>query len=188
MGKHRYDWLDQDTLLVATDFGEVDGQPSLTESGYPYIVRALRRGQTLAEAETVFAGEQGDGGYGVNPSVYRGPDGQLEAVLINRPLDTFRSETYALIDGQPDRLSLPERATVWGAFGDRIIFSIEQPWQWGATTYETGSLMGVGLNLLAQDEDTEDPIIISNAVPLIFAPSGRQSIEDVEITRDRVVV
>ncbi|WP_282009578.1 prolyl oligopeptidase family serine peptidase [Brevundimonas aveniformis] len=188
MGKHRYDWLDADTLLVATDFGEVDGQPSLTESGYPYIVRALRRGQTLAEAETVFAGEQGDGGYGVNPSVYRGPDGQLEAVLINRPLDTFRSETYALIDGQPDRLSLPERATVWGAFGDRIIFSIEQPWQWGATTYETGSLMGVGLNLLAQDEDTEDPIIISNAVPLIFAPSGRQSIEDVEITRDRVVV
>ncbi|MBN8551923.1 MAG: S9 family peptidase [Caulobacterales bacterium] len=188
MGKHRYDWLDQDTLLVATDFGDVDGRSSLTESGYPYIVRALSRGQTLDQATTVFSGEQGDGGYGVNPSVYRGPDGELEAVLINRPLDTFRSETYALIDGQPDRLNMPERASVWGVFGDRIIFSIEEPWRWGATDYATGSLMGIGLNLLAQDEDSDDPIIISNAVPLIFQPNARQSIEQVAITRDRIVV
>ena len=34
----------------------------LTESGYPYIVRALDRGQTLAESTTVFAGQQGDVG------------------------------------------------------------------------------------------------------------------------------
>jgi prolyl oligopeptidase len=117
MGKHRFDWLDENTLLVATDFGEVDGRPSLTESGYPYIVRSLRRGQTLAEAETVFSGQQGDGGYGVNPSVYRGPDGAVEAVIITRPLDTFSSETYALIDGEPARLNLPERVSDLGDTG-----------------------------------------------------------------------
>jgi len=43
-GKHRIDWLDADTLLVATDFGP----GTLTESGYPFIVKTLKRGQTMA--------------------------------------------------------------------------------------------------------------------------------------------
>ena len=186
MGKHRYDWLDADTLLVATDFGEVDGQPSLTESGYPYIVRTLDRGQTLAEATTVFSGQQGDGGYGVNPSVYRGPDGAVEAVLINRPLDTFRSETYALIDGAPVRLNLPERATVWGTQGRTLIFSIEEPWGiWSTLTHQTGALLGIDIERLAAGPDD---VIISNAAQLIFQPGERQSIENVAVTRDRIVV
>ena len=186
MGKHRYDWLDADTLLVATDFGEVDGQPSLTESGYPYIVRALDRGQTLAESTTVFAGQQGDGGYGVNPNVTRGADGQVEAVLINRPLDTFRSETWAVIDGEPVRLHLPERVSVWGTQGRFLIFSIEEPWGiWSTLQHQTGALLGIELERLAAGPDD---VIISNAVQLIFQPNERQSIEQVAITRDRIAV
>ncbi|WP_296818760.1 prolyl oligopeptidase family serine peptidase [Brevundimonas sp.] len=188
MGKHRYDWLDADTLLVATDFGEVDGVPSLTESGYPYIVRALDRGQTLAEATTVFAGQQGDGGYGVNPSVYRGPDGAVEAVIITRPLDTFRSETYALIDGEPVRLSLPERATVWGTLGDGLVFSIEEPWSRSSRApqpHASGSLLYYTLEELVAGADG---VYWSNQDREIFVPNDRQSIESVAITRDRVVV
>ena len=186
MGKHRYDWLDADTLLVATDFGEVDGQPSLTESGYPYIVRALSRGQTLDQAATVFSGQQGDGGYGVSPNVTRGPDGQVEAVLISRPLDTFRSETYALIDGQAVRLNLPERVTVWGTQGQTLIFSIEEPWGiWSTLQHQTGALLGIALDRLAAGPDD---LIISNAAQLIFQPNARQSIESVAITRDRIAV
>lgn len=193
MGKHRYDWLDADTLLVATDFGEVDGQPSLTESGYPYIVRALSRGQTLAEATTVFAGQQGDGGYGVNPSVYRGPEGEVEAVLINRPLDTFRSETYLLTERGPDRLGLPSRATVWGTMRHNgqspvdLIFSVEEPWEGpSGREFTAGSLVRYSLPLL--DGLNPGEIIVTNASPLIFQPSERQSIENVAVTRDRVVV
>lgn len=186
MGKHRYDWQDADTLLVATDFGEVDGRSSLTESGYPYIVRALDRGQTLDQARTVFSGEQGDGGYGVNPNVTRGPDGQVEAVLINRPLDTFRSETWAVIDGEPVRLNLPERVSVWGTQGRFLIFSIEEPWGiWSTLTHQTGALLGIELERLAAGPND---VVISNAVQHIFQPNERQSIEQVAITRDRVVV
>ena len=51
--KTRIDWVDEDTVLVGTDFG--DG--SLTESGYPRLVKRWHRGQPLADAETVFSGE-----------------------------------------------------------------------------------------------------------------------------------
>ena len=46
-------WEDEDTVLVGTDFG----RGSLTDSGYPRIVKRWRRGQPLGDAETVFAGE-----------------------------------------------------------------------------------------------------------------------------------
>ncbi|MBA3051073.1 MAG: S9 family peptidase, partial [Brevundimonas sp.] len=45
-GKHRIEWLDRDTLLVATDFGMENGAATLTESGYPFIVKSLKRGET----------------------------------------------------------------------------------------------------------------------------------------------
>src|ERR1700752_2388293 len=49
-------WEDPDTVLVGTDFGE----GSLTESGYPRVIKRWRRGTPLEEAETVYSGETSD--------------------------------------------------------------------------------------------------------------------------------
>ena len=54
--KSQVGWADPDTLLVGTDFGA----GSLTESGYPRIIKRWRRGTPLADAETVFEGERTD--------------------------------------------------------------------------------------------------------------------------------
>ncbi len=85
--------MDADTLLVATDFGP----GTLTESGYPYIVKALNRGQKLGNATEVFRGSPRDGGYGVSPDVLRNSKGQVITTIISRPLDTFRQETWELV-------------------------------------------------------------------------------------------
>jgi prolyl oligopeptidase len=84
-GKHRFDWIDKDTLIVATEWTK--GQ--VTTSGYPYVVKLLKRGQALADAEQVFTGKPDDGGYGVSPVVLRDPAGKVQAVRVSRPLDTF---------------------------------------------------------------------------------------------------
>ena len=47
--KHQIDWMDENTLWVATDFGE----GSLTSSGYPRIAKEWRRGTPLESAATV---------------------------------------------------------------------------------------------------------------------------------------
>ncbi|BCI91490.1 hypothetical protein NIIDMKKI_66960 [Mycobacterium kansasii] len=54
--KSQISWQDPDTVLVGTDFGA----DSLTESGYPRVVKRWRRGTPLAEAETVFEGARAD--------------------------------------------------------------------------------------------------------------------------------
>lgn len=181
-GKHRLTWLDRDTLLIATDFGP----GTMTESGYPFIVKSLKRGHPLAHATEVYRGQQSDGGYGVSPMVFRDKAGAVEAVLFSRPLDTFRSEIWELVDGKPVKLDLPERVSVEGVIGGRLVFSNEQNWSVLGRDYKAGSLLAFCLPCL--HPQTSGDIVITNGAPVIFAPSERQSIASVQVMADRVVV
>ncbi len=180
-GKHRLEWLDRDTLLVATDFGP----GTLTESGYPFIVKSLKRGQTLAQATEVYRGDIGDGGYGVSPSVYRDRAGAVQAVLFNRPLDTFRSETWELVDGRPVKLSLPERVSVYGVQGGSFILSPDEDWSRPGRSHKAGSLLAICIPCV---RPTDGPVVVTNQVDTIFEPTDRQSIGGVRVMHDRVVV
>jgi len=176
-GKHRLSWLDRDTLIVATDFGP----GTLTESGYPYIVKELKRGQTLAQAREVFRGSANDGGYGVFPRTLRDRLGAVQGVLIARPLSTFDSEHYWLADGRVSRLDLPAKVTTHGYLDGRLVFTIGQDWDFlGRQT--SGSLMAVYLNRLLPGGDE----VLGHFDPTVFVPTTRQAVEDVAITGDRV--
>jgi len=181
-GKHRLTWLDRDTLLIATDFGP----GTMTESGYPFIVKSLKRGHPLAHATEVYRGEQSDGGYGVSPMVFRDKAGAVEAVLFSRPLDTFRSEIWRLANGQPVKLNLPERVAVEGIMGSRLIFSPDQDWTLRGVDYQAGSLLSLPFAALEApaSETVIDPHGPSN---VIFAPGPRQSLQAVSVFSDSIV-
>ena len=180
-GKHRISWLDAQTLLIATDFGA----GTMTESGYPFIVKSLKRGQTLAQSVEVFKGEQGDGGYGVSPRVLRDAKGAVEAVLFSRPLDTFRSQTYALgADGKPQLLALPERVGVSGGMKGNLILSPDQDWTFGGQTYAAGALLSVPLSALMG----ADASSLNRAAVEIFTPTPRQSLQGVSVLGDSLIV
>ncbi len=174
-GKHRLEWLDRDTLLVATDFGP----NTMTESGYPFIVRALSRGQTLAQATEIYRGDQSDGGYGVSPSVYRNKDGVVEAVIISRPLDTYRSETWQWVDGRAVKLNLPERVSINGTMGGQLVFSPEEDWN----RIDAGALVIARLETLQRPE-----LVATNGDPaVIFQPGERQSVDSVRVMSDSIL-
>lgn len=182
-GKHRLTWLDRDTLLVATDFGA----GTLTESGYPYIVKSLKRGQTLAQATEVYRGEQGDGGYGVSASVFRDAEGAVQAVIFNRPLDTFRAEHWLWQDGATKKLDLPERVSLHGIQGDLLVFTVEESWAPGMKTIPAGALLAHSLgNLVANDPGAL--IVHRTHTHEVLLPTDRQSIGAVTVYDDRVVV
>lgn len=179
-GKHRISWLDRDTLLIATDFGV----GTLTESGYPFIVKTLTRGQSLAEATEVYRGDQSDGGYGVSASVFRDGQGGVQAIIINRPLDTFRAERWLVGAGGVKKLNLPLRASLHGILNGKLVFTVEEDWTWYANVRPAGTLMAVNLGEL----EPNDGLTISNAATTVFAPGPRQSVEDVAVFDDRIVV
>jgi prolyl oligopeptidase len=174
-GKHRFDWIDKDTLFVVTDWTKAD----VTSSGYPFIAKILKRGQSLADAREVFRGTKDDGGYGVQPITLREPDGKVAAVLIQRPLDTFNAEYYLLNDAGTARLDLPKKSSIQGYVSGRLLVSLEE--DWAAKGLKEGDLVDFDLGAVkAQPGDLK--------ASLVLRPTQSQSVEEVQTTRDRLAV
>jgi len=166
-GKHRFQWVDADTLAIATDFGP----GTLTESGYPFVLKLLKRGQTLAEAREVFRGDAKDGGYGVYPVTLRDASGKAIEVLAQRPLSTFQAEFHLVLGDSPRRVDLPTRAQFHTFVDDRAIFTLQEAWN--------GFPQGAAI---AYDVSTLD------RPALVFAPKANEAVEAVKSTDGRLVV
>ena len=175
-GKQDVTWLDADTLLLAREWGP----GTMTESGYPFVVKALGRGQDLAAAREVFRGKPED--VGVTPySLYDGSTHRSVALLA-RSVSFFETETYVVLPSGTVKLPLPLKQSVKGLLGGRLIFTVEETWtpSAGGPTYPQGALMSVDLAGLEVGK-------VSGA-KVIYAPGPRESIESVGVTRSRVVV
>ncbi|WP_337188409.1 prolyl oligopeptidase family serine peptidase [Phenylobacterium sp.] len=174
-GKHRFDWIDRDTLLVVTEWAKGE----VTTSGYPYIAKLLKRGRPLSEAKQVFSGQKADGGYGVQSIVLRDPAGRMQAVVIMRPLDTFNAEYYLLAGDRPLRLDLPKKVSIQGYLDGRVIVSLEE--DWAARRMREGDLVDFDLAAVKKAPGALKPA-------LVLRPSESQAVEQVATTKGRLVV
>ena len=86
-GKQNVTWVDADTILVAREWGP----GTMTQSGYPFVIKRLRRGQTLDQAEEVFRGQASD--VRAAPMVLRDPEGRVHGIGAYRGVDFFHSQT-----------------------------------------------------------------------------------------------
>jgi len=174
-GKHRFDWIDRDTLLVVTALSAGES----TTSGYPYIARILKRGQSLAQAREVFRGDSRDGGYGVSGQVFRDAGGRVEAVVLARPLDTFSAEHHLLAGDRAAKLALPLRSTVQALVSGRLVVSLEA--DWAEAGLKAGDLVDFDLAAVRASPGALKP-------DLVLRPTQSQSVEQVASTRDRLVI
>ena len=112
-------WADAHTLYVGTDFGE----GSLTDSGYPRIIKRWTRGQPLAEAVTVFEAQRSDVAASVSVDLTPGH----ERTLFTRAPDFFSSEDALLVDGRLQVLPKPADAQLVFWYG-QVLLSLRSDW------------------------------------------------------------
>jgi prolyl oligopeptidase len=174
--KARVAWEDENTLLISNAWAPGE----LTASGYPYIVKRLKRGQSPDQAVEVYRGDKADGGYGVSPEVLRDGQGNTLAVIV-RPLDTFSHETYVLTAKGARRLAIPLKVDVSDLIGGRVILDLRQDWTVGGKTYPAGSLVWTALKALKADPAHLKP-------KLLYAPGAREALDETATTRDRLLV
>ena len=175
-GKHRIAWENKDILLIATDWTPGD----LTTSGYPYIVKRLKRGQPLSAAVEVFRGTKDDGGYGIGPAMLY--DGQGRSLtLISRSLDTFRSEHYVLTDHGTERLNIPAKAEVVDLVQGRVILKLDEAWMVAGKTFEAGSVVQTELTATKASPGALQPA-------LVWAPGKREALNGLSSTRDKLLL
>ena len=175
-GKQRVAWEDEDTLLISREWAPGE----LGRTGYPYIVKRLKRGQPLSSAVEVYRGGAEDGGYGVTPYVLRDGENRTVSVVV-RPIDTFNSETYVLTAKGPQRVAIPAKSELTDMVAGRVIIHNREDWTFAGKSFPAGSVLAVDLARLKADPAHLKPT-------LVYAPTARQALQSVSSSRDVLLV
>ncbi len=167
-------WLDKDHILLARDWGE----GAMTASGYPFVVKRLKRGAPLSAAEELYRGASTDQ-VGTFPLVLSDGQGNRAAFLY-RGVTFFGNETYLLSGTAVKKLPLPAKSNLVGMVDGQVLIQTSEAWESGGVSVPAGALASVPLSAL-QAGSTLAPQIL-------FAPTPRQSIDGVAATRSRVIL
>src|SRR5262245_9991256 len=164
-------WESKDSLLVATNWGE----GTLTESGYPFVVKRLKRGQKLADATELFRGAAQD--VAASPIVLTDAAGK-------RWFGASRGETFFTASfhifpeggGAPMQLPIPLKSTPRGLYNDQLLFTLEEDWtpEGASVGFKSGDLLSIPWSgFLATGK--------VNAVSMVLRPTERQAIQGVSV-------
>ncbi|OWQ93884.1 S9 family peptidase [Roseateles aquatilis] len=169
--KSDVEWLDEDTLLVGSDFGP----DSLTDSGYPRQIRRWARGTPLDAAPVIFEGETGD--VSVTVSVDRTPG--FERVVFSRALDFYNEARFLWRDGAFVLIDLPSDMSVhldgpWMLLRPRTDWAIPH-----GPTYPSGSLLLIEEAAFWRGD---------RHVRVMFSPTSGRSLEDYTLTRHHLLL
>ena len=175
-GKQRVSWVDENTLLVSREWHPGE----LGRTGYPYIVKRLKRGQPLSAAVEVFRGKPEDGGYGVTPQVLRDGQNRTLATVI-RPLDTFHAETYILTPAGARRVAMPEKNSLSDLVDGRVIASLDEDWTAAGKHFPAGALVSLDVAQLKADPAHPKP-------SLIYQPGPREALQAVSSSKTALLV
>jgi prolyl oligopeptidase len=175
-GKQNVSWVDENTILVARDFGE----GTMSTSGYPITVRRLRRGQALAQAVEVFRGRPED--VRVFPMVMRDAAGRVHATGVGRAVSFFENEYTIFTPRGNVALPLPRKASPVGIVDGRLLVSLDEAWE-AAPGLRFAPDSVVSYDLAAWKRD---PVRARPA--LVWAPGPRQTLSGVAVTRNTLII
>ena len=163
-------WIDRDTLFVGTDFGP----GSLSESGYPRIVKEWKRGTPLAAASTVYEAAPGD----MAASGYQDNSPGWERAFVVRQIDFYTSELFWRRGAQLVRIDKPIDASAF-ALRDQLVIELRSDWTVDGVTYPQGALLATGFDAFVAG---------SRAFEVLFAPTPMTSLDGVAATRSSLLL
>jgi len=172
LAKGYVSWIDSNTVFIGTDFGE----GSMTESGYPRMVKRWKRGTPLSDAELLYTGEASS--YMVR--AYRLHSVGNDIDIIREGTTFWTSEQYQLIDGAMQHLEIPSSATISGAFQGRLIVSLKEDWTRGETTFPQGAVLIAETTGLHTDGE--------GVIDVLIEPGQSTVVESVNTTDSTILV
>ena len=131
-------WFDEDTLFVGTD----EGDGSLTDSGYPRLVKLWDRGTDFSTARQIAEGEQAD----ISASGFSVLDGDTRWRFVNRS-PSFWTNQISLVkaDGSTVPLPLPEDAEFEAVLNGLVIAKLNSALETTGGTEQPGALVAWSL-------------------------------------------
>lgn len=163
-------WRDRDTLYVGTDFGP----GSMTNSGYPRLVKQWKRGTPLSAARTIFQGKPQD----VEVSAQVVHDHGHVYEFIEDDVSFFSHDVFIRRGNDWVRIDKPADADV-DTFGEDLLLTLKSDWTMGGTRYPAGSLLA---------ENLEQYLAGQRRLVRLFTPTARRSLDSFSPTKHYLVL
>ncbi len=163
-------WIDKNTLMVATDFGD-----GVTTSGYPMQVKAWKRGTQLENATLLFSGKKDDMGIwgSTNPT----PEKTYQIISLRT---SFYTGTYYVVENEKlIELKLPEDIELSGIFQKMVLCQLKSDMKTETGTFTQGSVVSIGY---------DDLVAGKNNFTLVVAPDERSSVSEISTTKSVLLV
>jgi prolyl oligopeptidase len=163
-------WRDRNSLFVGTEFGP----GSLTQSGYPRLVKEWKRGTPVAEARLVFEGRSED--VGVNGYRIQTPGYKRE--FVSRAITTWEDELFLRRNGQLIRIEKPVDADA-STYRDLLFIRLRTDWTTGGQTYPAGAQLVTDLPAFLRGK---------RQFSVLFEPTERKSLAGSDPTRHHILL
>ncbi len=167
--KTTVNWVNQNTLLVSTDWGP----GSLTTSGYPREVRVWKRGEPLNKAKIIFQGKTSD----VDSSGWTSFHPKSKMEFVERDITFYRAIDYVLTPkGKLEKIPFPESANFEGDFHGFLLASIRHTWDLNHKKIKAGSVVTLPIT----DMNRRDS---AKYIKILYTPDNRSAFEHLAANR-----
>jgi prolyl oligopeptidase len=169
-------WVDKDTLLVARNWGP----GTMTQSGYPFVVKLWKRGAPLDQAKEVYRGTASDVSAGAG-SLH---DSQgHHAVLLNRSVNFFQREVSLYTPEGPKKIAIPGKSQIHGMLDGQIIVELNEDWkpEGLSTTFPQGAIVALDLEAVRKDPTHLKPTVI-------FTPTAQEFGQEAAVTKNHLIL
>ena len=164
-------WIDRDRVYAFTDFGA----GTMTESGYPRIVKEWKRGTPIEDAIVVYEGTGED----MYIAAVRDDTRGFERDFVSRTIAFYNDELYVRgADGKLTKIDAPNSANkaVHRAW---LTLQLREPYSAGGKVYTAGSVLATDFDkFMAGERD----------FAVLFEPTATTSLEEFVWTRSHVVL
>ena len=164
-------WIDANTVYVFTDFGK----GSMTQSGYPRVVKEWKRGTPMSAAKVVYEGKPDD----MYIAAVHDDTPGFERDFVSRTLAFYNDELYLRgKDGTLKKIDAPNSVNK-GVVREWITFEPREDWTVGGRTWKAGSF------LVAKFDDW---MAGKRQLQALFEPDERSSLASASWTRNHLVL
>ena len=169
--KGELSWIDEGSVYVSTDFGP----GSMTDSGYPRIVKLWKRGTALADATPVYEAKSTDMAASATFDDTKG----FERHFVTRTIAFFSHEVFLRgADGTLRKIPVPDDSNL-SVHREWMLVELRTPWTVGPRTFPAGALLAARFDeFMAGRRD----------LTILFEPTPSTSLASYHWTLDRLIL